>query len=286
MNHTFDNNSLYSPESFALLSALWTKSAWQEKHHYSFSWLGVPIIQLPHDILRLQECITQLKPDVILETGVAYGGSLLFYATLCEALGQGQIIGIEHKPRAELYPNLAAYPALAKRIQVIESSSVDAETVARVQHSLGGIPPIKRTQNDVSECHPLERGEPRFSTLKVDSRLHGNDKNGIILDTLDVSHKSDLKTTLVILDAAHSKAHVLAELELYAPFVSQGSYILVADTCFAEMFDMPRGKARWQTDNPLAAVTEFLSSHPEFVAEENRAEPSHFKGGWLRRVAV
>jgi cephalosporin hydroxylase len=94
------------------------------------------------------------------------------------------------------------------------------------------------------------------------------------------------KTTLIILDASHSKAHVLAELELYAPFVSQGSYMLVADTCFAEMFDTPRGKARWETDNPLAAVTEFLHTHPEFVAEENRAEPSHFKGGWLRRLAV
>jgi cephalosporin hydroxylase len=264
-----------------LLSALWTKSAWQEKHHYSFSWLGVPIIQLPHDMLRLQECIIRLKPEVIIETGVAYGGSLLFYATLCEALGQGQIIGIEHKPRAELYTNLALYPALAKRITVIEGSSVDAATVARVQHSLGGISPIKRTQNDVSECHPLERGEPHFSTLKVDSRLHGNDKNGI---NLDVSRKPDLKTTLVILDASHSKAHVLAELEHYAPFVSQGSYILVADTCFAEMFDTPRGKARWETDNPLAEVSEFLHTHPEFVAEENRAEPSHFKGGWLRRV--
>lgn len=233
MNHTFDNDSLYSPESFALLSALWTKSAWQEKHHYSFSWLGVPIVQLPHDIIRIQECITRLKPDVIIETGVAYGGSLLFYATLCEALGQGQIVGIEHKPRTELYPNLAAYPALARRIEVIEGSSVDAETVAKVQQV-------------------------------VDATAG--------------------KTILVILDAAHTKAHVLAELELYAPFVSQGSYMLVADTCFAEMFDAPRGKARWQRDNPLVAVTEFLRTHPEFVAEENRAEPSHFKGGWLRRT--
>jgi cephalosporin hydroxylase len=235
MDHPVDKASLYARESFAVLSALWTKSAWQEKHHYSFSWLGVPIIQLPHDMLRLQECITRLKPDVIIETGVAYGGSLLFYATLCEALGQGQIIGIEQKPRAELYPNLAAYPALAKRITVVEGSSVAPETVAKVQQ---------------------------------------------------VVDATAAKTILVILDAAHTKAHVLAELELYAPFVSQGSYMLVADTCFAEMFDTPRGKARWQTDNPLAAVTEFLHIHPEFVAEEDRAEPSHFKGGWLRRVAV
>lgn len=73
---------LYSTEAFEVLSALWLKVGWNEKYVYTFSWMGRPIIQLPEDLVRIQEVIYRLRPDVIIETGVAHGGSLIFYASL------------------------------------------------------------------------------------------------------------------------------------------------------------------------------------------------------------
>ncbi len=78
---------LYSKESFDALSKLWVKVGWNQKYSYTFSWLGRPIIQLPQDMIRIQEAIVSVKPDVIVETGIAHGGSLIFYASLCRLLG-------------------------------------------------------------------------------------------------------------------------------------------------------------------------------------------------------
>ena len=78
---------LYSDEAFAILSAQWVKVGWNQKYSYTFSWMGRPMIQLPEDVIRIQEVIHRVQPDVILETGVAHGGSLVFYASLCKALG-------------------------------------------------------------------------------------------------------------------------------------------------------------------------------------------------------
>src|SRR5450432_3052455 len=75
--------ALYSDEAFAVLSRQWLKVGWNQKYSYAFTWLGRPVIQLPEDLLRIQEAIFQIQPDIIFETGVAHGGSLIFYATLC-----------------------------------------------------------------------------------------------------------------------------------------------------------------------------------------------------------
>src|SRR3954454_23755345 len=87
--------NLYSREAFELLSLEWLKVGWTEKYPYTFSWMGRPIIQLPEDIVRTQEVIYRVKPDVIVATGVAHGGALIFYASLCKAMERGRIIGLD-----------------------------------------------------------------------------------------------------------------------------------------------------------------------------------------------
>src|SRR5262249_8316765 len=86
---------LDSPEAFRLVSQAWIRCGWDTKYVYSFSWMGRPVIQLPEDMLRIQEVIYAVKPDVVVETGVAHGGSLIFYASLFKAMGKGRVIGID-----------------------------------------------------------------------------------------------------------------------------------------------------------------------------------------------
>src|SRR5215470_9545761 len=87
--------ALYSKEGFELISDLWVKVGWNERYPYTFSWMGRPIIQLPEDMIRTQEVIYRVRPDVIIETGVAHGGSLIYYASLCKALDKGRVVGID-----------------------------------------------------------------------------------------------------------------------------------------------------------------------------------------------
>src|SRR5919197_2875293 len=84
-----------SREAFRAVSDAWLRLGWDQKYVYSFTWLGRPVIQLPEDLLRVQEVIAAVQPDVIVETGVAHGGSLVFYATLCRALGGGRVVGVD-----------------------------------------------------------------------------------------------------------------------------------------------------------------------------------------------
>src|SRR5580704_13149681 len=158
-----------SAEGFALASKAWLRAGWDAKHVYSFTWFGRPMIQLPEDMVRTQELIWNLRPDVIVETGVAHGGSLVFYASLFEAMGHGRVIGIDVDIRQHNRPAIEAHP-LAKRITLIEGSSIAPGTLAAVRHNIA----------------PHE-------------------------------------TVLVVLDSNHCRAHVQAELELYAPLVSPRS---------------------------------------------------------------
>jgi cephalosporin hydroxylase len=128
-------HALDTPEAFALVSDAWLRAGWWAKHTYTFSWMGRPVIQLPEDLVRLQELIWQLKPDVIVETGVAHGGGLVFYASLCEAMGRGRVVGIDVDIRAHNRTAIEAHP-LFHRITLIEGSSVDPEVVGRVQASI------------------------------------------------------------------------------------------------------------------------------------------------------
>ena len=101
---------MYTKEAFELLSHQWVKLGWNQKYSHTFSWMGRPIIQLSEDMVRIQEVIYCIKPDVIIETGVAHGGSLIFYASLCKVMGQGRVIGIDTEIRPHNRKALEAHP--------------------------------------------------------------------------------------------------------------------------------------------------------------------------------
>lgn len=123
---------LYSAEAFALLSRHWLRVAFSQKYVYSFTWLGRPVIQLPEDVIRLQEAVYQIRPDVIVETGVAHGGSLVLLASLCQLLGTGRVIGVDVEIRPHNRAAIEAHP-LKPYITLVEGSSTDAATVAQVR---------------------------------------------------------------------------------------------------------------------------------------------------------
>src|SRR5690606_9668737 len=123
---------LYSDEAFGVISKQWLKVGWNQKYVYSFSWMGRPIIQLPEDMVRMQEVLYRVKPDVVIETGVAHGGSLIFYASLFKAMGKGRVIGVDIEIREHNRKAIEAHE-MKPLIELIEGSSVDPDTVARVR---------------------------------------------------------------------------------------------------------------------------------------------------------
>lgn len=205
---------LYSTEAFHELSRVWVTTGWELKYTYGFSWMGRPVIQLPEDMITVQEVIYRVKPDVIIETGVAHGGSLVFSASLCRAIGRGRVVGVDIEIRPH---NRAAIEdhELFDLIDLVEGSSVAPEVLDLVHGLIG---------------------------------------------------PSDV--VMVILDSNHSREHVLAELDAYAPMVSSGSYIVAADGVMEWLTHVPRGDETWDRDNPKAAVEEWLPDHPEFVLED------------------
>jgi cephalosporin hydroxylase len=203
-----------SPQAFAAVSRAWLRCGWDAKYVYSFTWMGRPIIQLPEDVVRIQEVIYTLRPDVIIETGIAHGGSLVFYASLCKALDRGRVIGIDVEIRPHNRAAIEAHP-LFDRIELVSGSSIDPAVVGRV--------------------HDMVRPN---------------------------------ETVLVLLDSCHTKAHVLAELEAYAPLVMPGSYIVAMDGIMQDMAGAPRSQPDWQWNNPRQAALEFVARHREFQIEE------------------
>src|ERR1043165_10147614 len=129
-----------SPEAFAAISRAWLRSGWDTKYVYGFTWLGRPVIQLPEDLIRVQEVIYRVKPDAIIETGVAHGGSLVFYASLLAAMGRGRVIGIDVDIRPHNRAAIEAHP-LAARITLIEGDSILPATVDRVAGGVGTASP-------------------------------------------------------------------------------------------------------------------------------------------------
>ena len=121
-----------SPEAFSIISKLWLRSGWDTKYVYSFTWLGRPIIQLPEDMFRVQEVIYRIKPDVIIETGIAHGGSLVFYAGLCKAMAQGRVIGIDIEIRPHNRKAIEEHE-LFEYISLVEGNSVDEQIVNSVK---------------------------------------------------------------------------------------------------------------------------------------------------------
>lgn len=229
---------LYSREAFEAISQIWMKVAWNQKYVYTFSWLGRPIIQNPEDMIRAQEVVYRIRPDVIIETGVAHGGSLIFYASLCKAMSQGRVVGVDIEIRPQNRRAIESHE-LSSLIALVEGSSTDPQTVREVR-----------------------------SHLRPDEKV------------------------LVFLDSNHSKAHVLAELEAYHDLVSPGSYIVATDGIMKDLHDVPRGRPEWKYDHPVAAVTEFVRTHPDFAIEqpawlfnesELRENLTYWPSAWIKR---
>lgn len=211
-----DGNASYpigTQEAFAAISRAWIRSGWDAKYVYSFSWMGRPIIQLPEDMLRVQEAIYRVKPDVIIETGIAHGGSLIYYASLFKAMGKGRVIGVDIEIRPHNRQAIEAHE-MYPYITMIEGSSVAPDIVQQV-------------------ADLVKPGE----------------------------------TVMVLLDSNHTKAHVLAELEAYASFVTQGSYIVATDGIMGDLVGAPRSSDDWGWNNPREAALEFVANHEGFMIE-------------------
>lgn len=204
------------------------------QYSYNFSWMGRPIIQYPQDMIAMQEIIWQLKPDLIIETGIAHGGSLVYYASLLELIGKGEILGIDIDIREHNKKEIEQHP-MFKHITMIQGSSVSEETAEKVR---------------------------AFAKGK--------------------------QTVLVCLDSNHTHKHVLRELELYAPLVTTGSYMVVFDTIVEDMpNDYLPGRPWKGGDNPKTAVWEFLKQNDQFVIDteiDNKLLISVAPEGYLKKI--
>jgi len=125
-----------SPEAFAVASRGWLRVGFDAKYVYGFTWLGRPILQLPEDLVRVQEVVYRTHPDVVIETGIAHGGSLIFYASLCKAMGHGRVIGVDIEIRPHNRTAIEAHD-LFDFVELIEGDSVSGETLERVRSSIG-----------------------------------------------------------------------------------------------------------------------------------------------------
>ncbi len=204
-------------------------------YNYLWSWMGVPIIQLPADVMATQEVIWATKPDVIVETGVARGGSVLFMASLLELIGKGIVIGVDIDIRAHNRDTIERH-SMAKRVLLIEGSSTDPSVVAKV-------------------------------------RTH-------------IQHGASV---MVVLDSDHSRDHVLAELRSYGPMVTEGCYLVVADTILGRLkpAQVPHNRSKvWIRGNePLRALEIYLGETDRFEIDpviNGKLILASSPGGYLR----
>jgi cephalosporin hydroxylase len=178
---TFD---LYSKDAFEIISNQWLKIGWNQKYSYTFSWMGRPIIQMPEDMIRIQEVIYQIKPDVIIETGVAQGGSLIFYASLCKSMENGRVIGIDIEIRPHNRKAIEAHE-MSPFITLVEGSSTAPNIVERVK-SL--IKPGEKVMMILDSCHSKEHVlnelEAYCDIVTPGSYIIATD--GIMMDLFDV----------------------------------------------------------------------------------------------------
>jgi cephalosporin hydroxylase len=175
---------LYSTEAFELVSQAWLKLGWNLKYTYTFTWLGRPIIQLPEDMVRAQEVIHRVRPAVIVETGVAHGGSLVFYASLCRLLGHGRVIGVDVEIRPHNRRAIEAHP-LAPLITLVEGDAVAPATVARVKSAIApGESAIVFLDSRHTRAHVLAELEAYHDLVSPGSYIVATD--GIMRDLAEV----------------------------------------------------------------------------------------------------
>lgn len=175
---------LYSREAFELISRQWVRVGWDQKYSYTFSWMGRPIVQLPEDMVRMQEVLYRVRPDVIIETGVAHGGSLVYYASLCRAMGKGRVIGIDVEIRPHNRKAIEAHE-LAPLISLVEGSSTAPDVVDHVTSLVkpGEVVMIVLDSNH-TKGHVLDELEAYRNLVTPGSYLVATD--GIMRDLHDV----------------------------------------------------------------------------------------------------
>lgn len=233
------------------MSRMWVRAAAPYEYAYNFTALGRPAIQFPQDMVAVQELVWSIRPDVIVETGVAHGGSLIHSASLltildyCDALEAGttldpkapkrRVIGIDIDIRSHNRAAIEAHP-MSNRIDLIQGSSIDAATIEKVREKVG-----------------------------------------------------NAKRVLVALDSNHTHDHVLAELNAYAPLVSVGSYCIVFDTLIEDMPEGSFPDRPWDKgDSPKTAVHEFLKHNKQFEIDneiDHKLLISVAPDGYLKRVS-
>ncbi|HUR11018.1 MAG TPA: cephalosporin hydroxylase family protein [Flavitalea sp.] len=205
------------------------------QYSYNFSWMGRPVIQYPQDMIAMQELIWQIQPDLLIETGIAHGGSLVYYASLFELIGKGLVLGIDIDIRQHNREAIENHP-MYKRIKMLEGSSVDTAMMKQVAEFAKG-----------------------------------------------------KKSVMVCLDSNHTHQHVLQELNLYAPFVTKDSYLVVFDTIVEYMPDNYLPGRPWKKgDNPKSAVDEFLKKNSAFEIQkdiDHKLLISVAPGGYLKRIS-
>lgn len=236
--------------AFSRLSQDWLRESMHRRYVYNFDWLGRPVIQYPQDIVAIQEIIWTTQPDVVIETGIAHGGSLMLSASmlamldLCDAARDGvmldprdpkrKVIGIDIDIRPHNRAEIERHP-LSNRIQMFQGSSIEPETVSRVRDAIG-----------------------------------------------------EAARVMVCLDSMHTHDHVLAELEAYAPMVTRECYLVVFDSFVQNMPKHFFKDRPWDVgDNPMTALDEWLPAHPEFEmdrAMDTKLQITVAPNGYLRRV--
>lgn len=183
------STDLYSNQAFKVISDCWVKSSWGLKYSYSFSWMGRPVIQLPEDMIRTQEVIYKVKPDVILETGIAHGGSLIYYASLCKAMGHGRVIGVDIEIRPHNRKAIEEHE-LFEYITLIEGSSIDDQVVEQVDNLVNeNEKAIVILDSNHTKDHVLAELEAYSHLVSVDSYIVATD--GIMYDLAGAPGSND-----------------------------------------------------------------------------------------------
>ncbi len=160
------------------LTKRWFKKASKYEYSYHFNWLGRPIIQFPQDIIAMQEIIWGVKPDLIIETGIAHGGSLIFYASMLELIGSnGEVLGIDIDIRKHNRKEIESHP-MFKRITMIEGSSIDKVIVKQVWDF------AKEKKKVLVVLDSNHTHEHVLKELKLYSSLVAKDSYLIVFDTI------------------------------------------------------------------------------------------------------
>jgi len=175
---------LYTPAAFREISRQWVRVGWSLGYYYNFTWMGLPVLQLPEDLIRLQEAVFTVQPDLIVETGVCHGGSLLYLATLCRTIGRGRVIGIDLHLLNHVRSALENH-FLAPYITLIEGSSTSPEVFDKVSSlHKPGEKVMVILDSDHSHAHVRAELELYAPLVTKDSYITVED--GIMRDLFDV----------------------------------------------------------------------------------------------------